>query len=108
MDLDKISGSFIPIVSYLDLRGPIPELKYIKSKFMNLESIELSIGDEYLSEDNEINVNVLNVHEQALVLFGDHLVQETEPQRETRLNINNIQRARRNSYEEINLSSSSS
>jgi hypothetical protein len=29
MDLDKINGSIIPIIGYLDLRGLLPEYKVI-------------------------------------------------------------------------------
>lgn len=60
-----ISGSFVPVVQYLDLRGAYPELKVFQKKLIDIDSVVFTINDEILSEDNEIQINTIDVHEQA-------------------------------------------
>lgn len=46
----------------MDLREQIPEIKNINKKKIDIDSINMTISDEILSEDNEISVNLFDVH----------------------------------------------
>eukprot|EP00347_Sterkiella_histriomuscorum_P018388 403345692 len=49
IDLERISGQFVPIQYYLDLRGPIPEIKQIKK------------SQKITTKDNQQQVPVLDI-----------------------------------------------
>ncbi|CDW74700.1 zinc finger domain protein [Stylonychia lemnae] len=62
IDLNRISGQFVPILYYLDLRGNLPEIKQIKRKdnkkpVIDLESVQFTINDEILSDDSRIHIH---------------------------------------------------
>lgn len=60
LDLSRVSGSFVPILYYLDLRCQIPTLKKLKpaqprkKPVIDIDSVLLTINDEILSEESEI------------------------------------------------------
>ncbi len=71
---------------YLDLRGPTPVIKEVPQKFIDVESVLLTVNEEHLSADGEINVGSIPMHEQEILFrldIGDSFIRRRRSAEET-------------------------